>query len=83
MHATHPDAQRIRRWERKQKQGENDRRIQKLLKDKKQAQKALRGPTLILKHATKKLTNDRYLQAVDELWDAAGVCAARGACHAR
>ncbi|MEM1107958.1 MAG: PcfJ domain-containing protein [Planctomycetota bacterium] len=71
MPVTHPKAQRVKRWERKQKQGERDRRLQKLLKEKKQAKKAERGPALILKHATKKLTNARYLAAVDELWDAA------------
>ena len=71
MPVTHPKAQRVKRWERKQKQGERERRLQKLLKDKKQAKKAERGPALILAQATKKLTSARYLAAVDELWDAA------------
>ena len=71
MPVTHPKAQRVKRWERKQKQGEKDRRVQKLLKERKQERKAQRGPALILGHATRKLTNARYTEAVSALWEAA------------
>jgi len=63
--------QRVRRWERHQKQEAQERRIRGLLRERKQARKASRGPALILRHLPGKNVSARHRDAAAALWDAA------------
>lgn len=62
---------RIARWERKQKQNVQEKRIRAVLKDRKQRRKSGRGVDQILRHAPTKRTGRKFTLAVEQLWEAA------------
>jgi hypothetical protein len=61
---------RTARWERKQKHNVQDKRIRKVLKDRKKQRKLDRGVNQIVRHAPGKRTNNAYVAAVESLWQA-------------